>query len=134
MSRAELWWLEQAISIVHFWEARRLSRILTTAEAGSLVQAIARELDAAFHGQSDALADRDFLLEAYSVVDTWDGDGKLWHLNAAEAATLAEFIAHALGRIRQRQALLTESTEFLANSLDLRLCHVAGRLGRGGAR
>jgi hypothetical protein len=105
MSRAELWWFEQAISIVHRWEAGPLSRVLTTAEAGSLVQSIAHELEAAFDGQSGALADGDFLLEAYRVVDGWDRTEILWHLNAGEAAALAESIAQALGRIRGRKAL-----------------------------
>jgi hypothetical protein len=110
MSRAKLQWLEQAINIVHCWEASRLSRILTTAEEGSLVRAIARELEAGFNCQDGALADRDFLREAYSVVDAWDGVEKPWHLNAAEAAALAESLAHALRRTRQRQNVLIRTS------------------------
>jgi hypothetical protein len=50
------------------------------------------------------------LREAYSVVDAWDGVEKPWHLNAAEAAALAESLAHALRRTRQRQNVLIRSS------------------------
>jgi len=96
VSRLNSSFIEQATSIVNCWEARHLGRILTTAEAGPLVKAIASKLHAVLDDGLEGCRDRDFLHDAYAVVDAWDGSGKLWHLNAAEAATLAESIAEAL--------------------------------------
>ena len=90
--------LEQAISIVNSWETGHLARLLTNVEARSLIQAIAHELRGVLDGRLDACRGGDFLRDAYGIVDAWDGPGKSWHLNAAEAATLAESIAQALAK------------------------------------
>jgi hypothetical protein len=97
----ELRWLLRAVSIVHHWEYCCLRRILATAEAGSLVQGVALELQAEFDGPPAALADTDYLLQSYRVVDAWDRSATLRRINAAEAAALAESIARALAGGRQ---------------------------------
>ena len=98
MSRLDSATLEQAISIVDSWEAKNLARLLTTAEAGSLIQEIARVLQGVQDVQAVKWKDWACLRHAHSIVHAWGVPPKSWHLNAAQAATLAESIAQALAK------------------------------------
>jgi hypothetical protein len=71
VSRLDSATLEQAISIVNSWEAKNLARLLTTADAGSLIQAIARVLQGFQDVQSVEWKDGKCLRHTHSIVHDW---------------------------------------------------------------